>query len=99
MSDFTLLLPMGLPRSQKVAHDLVLTALRELITDEGLMQSLIKRAGLKLEVLNNTLPTTGSTPNISTLQGIVLSFRAQVEALIDWVGELEALHGDSLTLA
>lgn len=86
MSDFTTLLPYGLTRTQKVAHEHVLEAMRALITDIGTMRSLIKRVGLKLEVLDTTI----SAPDITSLETIVSDVNTQLTTLLTWTGNLEA---------
>lgn len=86
MSDFTQLLPLNLPRAQKVTHEHVLEALRALITDMGTTKSLIKRVSLKLEVLTAGL----SAQDIASLETIVTDVNTQVLNFQTWVENYEA---------
>lgn len=96
MSDFTTLLPTSLPRAQKVAHEHVLEALRAFITDYTRLKSLIKRAGLKLEVLNDAL----SSADITTIENLSAGLRTNINSVETWVTDLEANYtGTALTLS
>lgn len=98
MSDFTTLLPYGLTRAQKVAHEHTLEEMRALITDIGTLRSLVKRVGLKLEVLDTAIDAdnTGGNANLADLTTIVSAINTQLGSFQTWVEGVEADYTGSV---